>query len=127
MGYFWVLVPLEMRFFGVSSLRFSIREHPGTAVFRDEESGQPILGVELPEGKAPVYVGEITIRSFLKNVDEKTDKYEVFGFAMKELSVKKDLKKAKSDISARGIEPKTLIDKSLVVMNAHEVTSGKSK
>jgi len=127
LGYFWVAVPLEMHFFGVSSLRLGIRGHEGTAVFRDEESGQPILGVVLPEGKAPVYLGDITIRSFLKNVEAKTDPYEVLGFALKELSVKKDLKKAKADLLTRNMDPKTLLDKPLVVMNAHEVSSVRSK
>jgi len=127
LGYFWVLVPMEMHFFGVGSLRLSIRGQEDKAVFRDEEDGQPILGVDLPEGKAPVYVGEITIRSFLKKIEEKSDGREVFAFALKELSVKKNLKKAKDEVTARGIDPKTLVDKPLVVMNAHEVTSSKSK
>lgn len=106
-NFFWVTVPKDTTYFGVSSIRFKLNGVEGTAVIRDDRTHKPLFGVKLDKGNAPVYIGDITIKSGMRKYS--AGGIETEGFDLKEAYIKDNRAVAKEFLDKNGIDTNSLI------------------
>ena len=105
--FFWISIPKETEFFGVTSIRFAINGVEGIAIIRDDKTHKPLLGTALKPGTEPVYIGEIVIRSGTRKYG--ASKLPAEGFDLKELNIKSNVRAAKEILDRNGIDSSKVI------------------
>lgn len=120
--FFWVTIPKNSTYFGIYSIRFSLEGVDGEAIIRNDKTHLPLFGIDLPKGNAPVYIGEITIRSGMK-------KYGVGfveGFDLKEAYIKTNPADAKEFLDKNGYESSEYVVLPFKLKAFQEAKSSKS-
>lgn len=105
--FFWISVPQDTKYFGVTSIRFGINGMEGTAIIRDDKTHKALMGTELKPGNEPVYIGEIVIRSGTRKYG--AIRLPAEGFDLKELNIKATPKMAKDILDRNGIDSSKII------------------
>ena len=123
-NYFWISVPNDTTYFGVSSIRFKLEGIDGEAIIRDDKNHKPLFGTKLEKGNAPVYIGDITIKSG-------TRKYSVGleseGFDLKEAYIKNNAAFAREFLDKNGIDSNELIVNPFKLKNQQQAKMKNSK
>ncbi|MBA2404109.1 MAG: hypothetical protein H0V66_05005 [Bdellovibrionales bacterium] len=105
-NFFWISVPKTATYFGVSSIHFKLNNVDGEAIIRDDKNHKPLFGTQLQPGNAPVYIGDITIKSGTRKYSVGLD---TEGFDLKEAYIKNNAALAKEFLDKNGIDSNGLI------------------
>ena len=105
-NFFWISIPNDTTYFGVSSIRFKLNGVDVEAVIRDDKNHKPLFGTHLQKGNAPVYIGDITIKSGTRKYSVG---FESEGFDLKEAYIKNNAAVAKDFLDKNGIDSDELI------------------
>lgn len=113
--FFWISIPQDITYFGITSIRFGLNGVDGTAIIRDDKTQQPLFGTHLTKGTEPVYIGEIVIRSGTRKYG--ASKIIAEGFDLKEINIKNNAQMAKDILNKNGIDSTKLITSPLKINN----------
>lgn len=116
-NFWWVSVPKDAKYFGVSSIRFKLNGVEGTAIIRDDRTHKPLFGISLQPGNNPIYIGDITIRSGMRKYSAGL---ETEGFDLKEAYIKDNSKIAREFLDKNGIDSNELVVTPFKLKNTQE-------
>lgn len=100
LNFFWISIPNDTTYFGVSSIRFKLNGVDGEAIIRDDKNHKPLFGTQLQKGNAPVYIGDITIKPGTRKYSVG---FESEAFDLKEAYIKNNAAVAKQFLDTNGI------------------------
>jgi hypothetical protein len=119
-NFFWISIPNDATYFGVSSIRFKLNGVDGEAIIRDDKNHKPLFGTQLAKGNAPVYIGDITIKSGTRKYSVG---FESEAFDLKEAYIKNNVADAKHFLDTNGIDSNQLIINPFKMKNNQQATN----